>query len=78
MSRYYFDVQDNETLIRDDEGLDLPGIKAAEDEAAKTLPNIARDHIPDGDHQEFAITVRDDAGHSLVRVRLAFDVERLG
>ncbi len=77
MSRYYFDVQDGEAFTRDEEGLELPGLKAAEDEAAKTLPLLASDSLPDGNRRDFAIVVRDDADHPVVRVRLALTIERL-
>ncbi len=77
MARYYFDVQDGKTFTPDEEGLELPGLKAAEDEAARTLPDIAKDSLPDGGHRDFAIIVRDEAGHPVLRLSLAFDVEHL-
>ncbi len=76
MSRFYFDVEDGDNFTRDEEGLELPGVKAAEDEAAKTLPGIISDSLPNGDRRVM-MTVRDEAGHPVLRLSLTLVVERL-
>lgn len=37
MTTFYFDLQDGDSLIKDDEGLDLPDIETAQIEAAEYL-----------------------------------------
>jgi hypothetical protein len=42
MVRYFFDLQE-QPLVRDDEGTELPDIAVAQMEAAETLADMARD-----------------------------------
>ena len=44
MGRFYFDVRDGETFTPDDEGLELPGIKEARDDASRSLAEIQGRH----------------------------------
>jgi hypothetical protein len=77
MPRYYFDFQDGETFAQDDEGVELAGIEEARDQVARTLPDIARGHPPDGDRRDFAMTVRDETGRPVLRVKLSTVIENL-
>ena len=43
MPRYFFDVDDGNSVTRDDIGLELDGPDVAEREALRTLGDIARD-----------------------------------
>jgi hypothetical protein len=43
MARYHFDLEDCQGLTADDEGLELPTAQAAQEEAARTLAELARD-----------------------------------
>ena len=79
MTLYYFDVRDNDGLIRDEEGMELLTLAGVENEAARSLADMARDAVletKDPASYKIAIEVRDDRG-LVVRVRLAFEVERL-
>jgi hypothetical protein len=58
MPRYYFDIQENGELARDEEGLDLPDLRAAEVEAAQSLASVARDMPPGAERHQMAIEVR--------------------
>ena len=48
LTRYYFDIRDNTGLYPDEEGLDLPSIDAARQEAAHALADMLRDAVRDG------------------------------
>jgi hypothetical protein len=76
MPRYYFDVRDGEKLTTDGEGLEMEGFDAARNEAVRSLPELAKDELPDGDSREFEVVVRDDRG-PVLRASLSFAVERL-
>jgi hypothetical protein len=41
----------------------------------RTLPDIARDETPVGDHREFAIEVKDENGRLLFTARLSLIIE---
>jgi hypothetical protein len=44
--RHYFDIRDGEAIAVDEEGLELPDLKAAEIEAAQSLAHMAKDMPP--------------------------------
>jgi hypothetical protein len=73
--RYYFDTDDGERLVRDDEGLVLGSLEEAKKEAVTALPHMARDGLPDGDYREFVVEVRDEAGRKVWTARLTLVVE---
>ena len=65
MVLYYFDLQDGDTLIVDDEGTDLLDIAEAQIEAAETLANMAGDlsmRVPNPRGHAMSILVRDKNG----------------
>ena len=53
MPRFFFDIHDGEDFTPDREGLDLDSLEAAKDAAKKTLPDIVKDEMPDGDRRDF-------------------------
>jgi hypothetical protein len=75
MPRFFFDVHDGEAFTPDREGLDLDSLEAAKDEAKKTLPDIVKDEMPDGDRRDFTVDVKDAAGQIVWRVTLSLVVE---
>ena len=78
MPRYYFDLRDENGLTSDLDGLVLPDIHTAREEAARTLSDLARDEIrrrmrhPSNNHI-MGIEVRDDDG-PLVQVKFAIEI----
>ncbi|MEI9412198.1 DUF6894 family protein [Mesorhizobium salmacidum] len=48
MALYYFDLDDNDTIFPDDDGIDCEGL-AIEHEAIKALAEIMGERLPDGD-----------------------------
>lgn len=79
MTLYYFDIRDNDGLIPDDEGMELLTLTDVEEEAARSLADMAREAVLRTDelaNYKVAIEARDDQG-LVLRVRLAFEVDRL-
>ena len=60
MSRFFFDTDDGELLLRDPEGQDLPDAEAARQLALTALRDMAVEALPDGDRRVFAVNVRDE------------------
>ena len=78
MSRYYFDMRDEDDVASDEEGLELPTIESVQEEAARSLADMARDAVQthrDGTRRPMAIEVRDDNG-SVLQARFTFEVEK--
>jgi hypothetical protein len=77
MPRYYFDIREGEDFAPDEEGLELPSIQAVQEEAARSLADMARDSIRkvDGGGHQMAIEVRDDHG-PVLQVKLTYEIDR--
>ena len=76
MPRYFFDVVDGLRSTPDPQGTEFANLEAAREEALATLGEIAKDELPDGDHRDFQISIRDDSGTVLLKATLALRVER--
>ena len=76
MPRFFFDIDDGKNFTPDDVGVELEGLEAAKAEAKKTLPDIVKDEMPDGDRRDFTVVVKDEVGHEVWRVTLSLVVER--
>jgi hypothetical protein len=77
MPRYYFDIREGENIAPDEEGLELPSIERVQEEAARSLADVARDAVRknhDGAGRQMAIEVRDDDGPVLVK--FTFEIDR--
>jgi hypothetical protein len=81
--RYYFDLRDGDHLMLDHEGMEKWSIERVQQEAAKTLPDMAKDAVLDhmrGNRlaRQLAIEVRSDYGPVLqVRFSLETGTRRL-
>jgi hypothetical protein len=78
MRRYYFDLRDGDDVAPDDEGLELPSIERVQEEAARSLADMARDAVrtsQDGADHCMAIEVRDDNG-PVLQVKFTFEIDR--
>jgi hypothetical protein len=74
MSRYFFHVVDCEGEFRDENGRRFETPEAAAAHAAKIASELAQD---ENDYQEFAVSVTDEAGKELTRVRaIAKDIPK--
>ena len=80
MRRYYFDIREGDEFVPDEEGLELPTIRAVQEEAARSLGDVARDaarNHRDGASSPMAIEVRDDKG-PVMQLRFTFEIRRHG
>jgi hypothetical protein len=65
MKRYFFDLRDVDTLAVDEEGVELPNMQRVQEEAARSLAEMARERVFDavaGGPHDMAIEVRDEDG----------------
>jgi hypothetical protein len=74
MPRYFFDIHDGDQFTPDYVGVELESIQAAKVEAKRTLPDIVKDEMPDGDRRDFVV-VKDEVGHEVLRVTPSLVVE---
>lgn len=72
MPLYFFDTRDNETLIEDDVGLELPDLVAVKAQAAKSLAELARDVLPGSIERTLTVEVRDER-QPVLRATLTFE-----
>jgi hypothetical protein len=78
MARYYFDIREGDELAPDEEGLELSSIERVQEEAARSLADMARDAVRknhDGAGNQMAIEVRDDNG-PVLQVKFTFEINR--
>jgi hypothetical protein len=75
MPRYFFDIDDATTSMRDTEGSELDDLPAAQREAAETLVEMGRDVFRGLDHARLSATIRDEAGRVLLSVSLTLSIE---
>jgi uncharacterized protein DUF6894 len=45
VARYFFDMRDGDEILADEEAIELPTIHAVQDEAARSLAELARDEV---------------------------------
>ena len=78
MTRYYFDLRDEDGLVVDDEGMELPDIVAVEQEATQAIIDAAREALVRRTRPgETAIEVRDEIGHVMrARFNIAIEITR--
>jgi hypothetical protein len=73
MTKFFFDVHNDEESVIDQEGQDLPDFQQARREAQKLLPDIARHHIPNnGDRRAYTVLVRDQSSQLIYSATLVY------
>ena len=77
MPRFYFDMHEGSTCVRDETGLELSSVTAAEQEAARAAGEIARDLLADGDLQKICIELRDEHRSPLAAITVSVEVKRI-
>lgn len=78
MPRYYFDLRDEDGVAVDEEGMELRNIEAVQEEAARSLADMARDAVRRPTHKKnhrMAIEVR-DANGPVLQVKFTFEIDR--
>ena len=72
MPRYFFDTYDEGMLQSDDRGIVCDSREQVRENAVNSLPEIARERLPNGDDHVFKVRVRDGAGSSIFEASLVF------
>lgn len=72
MSRYFFDVHDQNGVHHDEIGDCFADLEEARAMAQSILPDIARRELPEGERQVVACDVRDEAGRVVYHCELVF------
>ena len=73
VARYYFDIHDGRSLMRDGVGSECDGPGAVRTEAMVALPEIAQGAIPkDGDRQAYTVLVRNACNLTVYTATLTF------
>jgi hypothetical protein len=62
MKRYFFDIREGDKVAIDEEGKELSHVEAAQEEAARSLADLARDEIGCEPFCHMTIQVRDSDG----------------
>ncbi len=70
MPRYFFDFQDGELWLKDEEGQEYESLQAARDAAIAALPDIGREAPPRDGKRNFVAYIRDERGAQLCTVEL--------
>ena len=77
--RYYFDLREGDRVSRDDEGMELPSIARVQEEAARSLADMARDAALTGNTRggslSMSVQVHDGKG-PLLRALFQFEAGR--
>jgi hypothetical protein len=75
MPRYHFDSHDGVRFTTDETGVELDGIKAARQEAARRLAELAQEILPDDVRREVVIEVKDETGQRVLVAKLSVSIE---
>ncbi len=78
MPRFFFDVLDGRKATYDDAGMEFAALEAARKEAQRTIGEIVKDSMPDGDEHVVVIRVREESGKTLLMVSTVMTVARVG
>ena len=75
MPCYHFDTHDGARFTTDETGVELDGINAARQEAARRLAELAQEILPDDDRREAVIEVKDETGQRVLVAKLSVSME---
>ncbi len=79
MTCYFFDINDGDKFTKDDTGLELDGVESVHAEAARALPDIARDVLSRSDNERnVVVDVRDEEGRPALMAALTLLVKHAG
>jgi hypothetical protein len=76
MARYFFDIDDEERSMRDEEGNELPDLDAASIEALVLLPEMIA-HMRPTRARTLTAVVREEGGGVVYQARLSLRGERV-
>ncbi|MDF3217531.1 hypothetical protein EN962_05530 [Mesorhizobium sp. M7A.F.Ca.CA.001.09.2.1] len=70
MKRYYFDLQNGDGAVPDDDGQLFESREQARAEAIRILQDVAQDEMPDCDFVKITVKVRDEIGGQMFEASL--------
>ena len=78
--RYFFDLHEDDRVIADEEGFEFNSMDRVQQEAARSLADMARDaamiSAADPNTLKLAIHVRDQRGEPVIKASFSFEVVR--
>ena len=77
MPHFFIDTSDEDRFVRDEVGFECVDLEEAKALAVESLPDMAREKLPDGDARTFLAIVRGEDGRSLLRSDLTLRVASL-
>lgn len=78
MPRYFIDIHDGATHVKDTIGFDLPNSDAARDKMVQILRKVAQGFEADEDRHDYLVVVKDEARQVIYRAHLSLDIESVG
>ncbi len=67
MPQFFFDTDNGQLPLRDEEGCELPDCQASRRIALEALTEMAGDPLPNADSRRCTVAVRDAAGRTIYR-----------
>lgn len=78
MPRYFIDIHDGATHVKDTVGFDLPDPDAARARLVQIMRRVAEGFDPANDRHDYLGVVRDEARRVVFRAHLSLDIEAVG
>jgi hypothetical protein len=75
MARYHFDMHDGARFTTDETSMELDGLEAAREQAARRLGELAREILRDCDRRDIVVEVKDEAGQRVLIAKLSASIE---
>ncbi len=76
MARFYFHIRKGEALLEDDEGLDLPDLNAAREQALLSAREVVADAVKFGRPAPDCFVITDESGHEVASLSFKEAVPR--
>ena len=75
MPRYHFDTHDGAHFTTDETGVELNGITAARQEAARKLVELAGEILSKDDRRDVVVEVKDEVDQRVLIAKLSVSIE---
>jgi hypothetical protein len=74
MKRFFFDINDGDTGIRDENGVKAASLAEVRAEAVAALPDFLQELSCHENEKRFTISVRDETDHVVLRMTVTIDI----
>jgi hypothetical protein len=78
MKRFFFDIDDGDTKIRDELGVKAASLAELRAEAVAALPDILQELSCGEDEKRLTISVRNETNHVVLRLTVTIDIAMFG